>query len=1167
MNYRKTNIIGGWVAFLVAAIVYLLTIPPTTSFWDCGEFIATAYKMEVCHAPGSPLFMVIARFFTLFSGDPANAALMVNAMSGLASAFTIMFLFWTITHLAKKMMTPRGEFSTGRQWAVLGAGFVGAFAYMFTDTFWFSAVEGEVYALSSLFTAVVFWAILKWENVANQPYANRWLILITFLIGLSIGVHLLNLLAIPAIVLVYYFRKYKATPTGIIAALIISVLFLGTIMYVIIPYTVKIASYFDRLFVNGFGLPYNSGVIFFALLLIASLIFGIIYTQKREKVIANTILLGITVILMGYSTYAMTVIRSNANPPMDQNNPEDLFSLLSYLNREQYGDRPLFYGQYYSAPLVDAKEKTSYRKKDGGYEKYSKGSKYIFDDRFTTFFPRMYSSDQSHVREYEEWGEVEGTKIKVSADDVRVKPTFGENLKFFFRYQLGFMYGRYFMWNFVGRQNDIQGHGEASHGNWLSGLSFMDEPRLGDQEDLPNHLANHNARNTYYFLPFLLGLIGLFYHYKWHKKDFWVIMILFVLTGIAIVVYLNQNPIQPRERDYAYAGSFYAFSIWIGLGMLAIYQILQKAMNKKMAAASATVACLIAVPGILGSENWDDHDRSGRYTARDFAYNYLNSCDENGILFTNGDNDTFPLWYLQEVEEERTDVRIICLPYLSTDWYIDQMKRKAYDSEPVPFKMTRDKYEYGKRDVIYIQNRPDLYLVERYEASKPDFKDRFHGLLDNLKKVLKKGSFVQKEEKTWIRLAEKEKLNPLQVASLIKKLSDEKSLEKYNLNEELITNLEKEFNKLIQDLGKSPMPLKLAMDFVASDDPSTMATTYDGSQENYLPAKKFVIPIDKKKVVETGTVQSEDTSLIVDRMVFSIRGRMLMKSDLMILDLLANNNWERPIYFSSMGRGTFGNLKKYSQLEGFAYRIVPIKNNTEEMGRINTDLLYDKFFNQFMYRNLNNPDVHLGWTNRRTMSVVSLRRKMGLLAEEYIKTGERDKAITTLDQSLKILPLEREPLDYMEMSLLGNYYEAGNIKKGNDLLKKAFTQTLDDLDYYLKDDPIIDIGYQQDQQIAVAIMHNITKVLNRYNQSDLQNQFRKEIKTLLENKSQIVKTVDEYGNHQKQLVRTFFALRENQIQQWFQSLPGKDRQFISDLNSLNRQDIKILQLYMSWLEI
>lgn len=1164
MNYKRANNYAGWFAFLVAAIVYLMTIPPTTSFWDCGEFIATAYKLEVCHSPGSPLFMIIARIFTLFAIDPSHAALLVNAMSGLASAFTIMFLFWTITHLAKKVFIKQGELTDGNYLAVLGAGFVGAFAYMFTDTFWFSAVEGEVYALSSLFTAVVFWAILKWETIADQPYANRWIILIAYLIGLSIGVHLLNLLAIPAIVFVYYFRRYKTTRLGVLTAALLSVLILGVIMYVIIPYTVEIAAFFDRVFVNSFGMPFKSGVLVFAVLLIAAVIYGIWYTHKKGKVVLNTLILGVTVILIGYSSYAMTVIRSNANPPMDQNNPEDLFSLLSYLNREQYGDRPLMYGQYYSAPVVDSKDKITYRKSGDKYEKYSNGIKYIYDDRFNTIFPRMYDSEKSHVREYKRWADIKGRPITVAEGDVRTKPTFGENIRFFADYQLGWMYFRYFMWNFVGRQNDIQGHGEPGNGNWISGFGFTDN-RLGDQRDLPHGLANNDAHNTYYFLPLILGLIGLFYHYRKHKKDFWVIMMLFILTGIAIVVYLNQYPLQPRERDYAYAGSFYAFAIWIGLGVLGLHELVNKFANQKTAAIAATVLGLIAVPGILGSENWDDHDRSKRYTARDFAYNYLNSCEDEAILFTNGDNDTFPLWYLQEVEEERTDVRIICLPYLSTDWYIDQMKRKAYKSDPVPFSMDNEKYKTGVRDYLLIRNRPDLFLNERYNIFKSEFKASFDKIMSVLLDLLKQSDFAKMEKPTYKKLANSDEITPVQAASLVKRLVDDKLRTKYDINKNAIVEVDKLVDRLLDKLGKKPMPLKEAMDFVASDSKSTKGASYDGTSMNYLPGRSFVIPVDKQKVIANGTVQPEDTGKIVDKITFTIKGRMIVKSDMMILDLLANNNWERPIYFSSVGRGTFGDLTKYAQNEGFAYRIVPVENKTDDLGRINTRLLYDRFFNTFMYRNLNNDHNHMGWTNRRTIGVVGMRRNMGALAEQFVKEGENQKAIETLDQAFNTLSVERYPLDYLELDMLNTYYEAGDAEKGNALVRQVFNYTLDELNYYLKDDPVIDAGYNQSQQIAVAVMHTIFRTLSRNNQTDVIDELQPLVKEMLSRKSIIVDIVDKYTDREKQLMNIFFSLPENKVQDWFGSLPNADKQFVAELNELSRQEIKILQLYVSWI--
>ena len=715
-TFKFYNTVVGWGIFVVAAIVYLMTIEPTASFWDCGEFITTAYRLEVGHPPGAPLFMILGRLFTMLAPSTASIPVMVNIMSALASAFTILFLFWSITHLARKIIGSGENETLSELIAILGAGAVGALAYTFSDTFWFSAVEGEVYGTSSLFTALVFWAILKWENEADESYANRWLVLISYLVGLSIGIHLLNLLAIPAIVFVYYFRKYEVTRNGILAAAGLSLVILATMIWVVIPGLVVAASWFELLFVNGIGLPYNSGVIIYAIALTAAVSYGIIYTYRHKKIVANTILLCLSVIVIGYSSYAMTVIRSTANPPMDQNNPDNVFSLLSYLNRDQYGSRPLGYGQYYNAPL-DSKDpyiqgSPTYIKKNGHYEiaEYKQSPNY--DSRFCTIFPRMYSSNPEHVQEYKNWAGIKGTPVQATnrqgESETLMKPTFGENLQFFFTYQVGFMYLRYFMWNFSGRQNDVQGQGGILSGNWITGFNFLDSIRLGDQKHLPPTIGENRAKNAYFMLPLILGLLGMFFQYQSGKKgkqDFTVVMLLFIMTGLAIVVYLNQDPLQPRERDYAYAGSFYAFTIWIGLGVLAVYDIFKRFSTATISAIAATVISLFAVPVLMASENWDDHDRSGRYTARDFGGNYLQSCAPNAIIFTNGDNDTFPLWYAQEVEGIRTDVRVCNLSYLQTDWYIDQMRKKYYDSDPLPIKFTDDQVVQGTRDIVYILDR------------------------------------------------------------------------------------------------------------------------------------------------------------------------------------------------------------------------------------------------------------------------------------------------------------------------------------------------------------------------------------------------------------------------------------------------------------------------------
>ncbi len=709
LQFRRINNITGWVVFLISLTVYTLTLEPTVSFWDCGEFILSAWKLQVGHPPGAPFFLLLGRFFSLFSfGNESNAAMMINFLSALASAFTIMFLFWTITHLVRKIFTDEDGLSFVSVATIIASGLIGALTCAFSDTFWFSAVEGEVYATSSLFTALVFWAILKWEDEGNDRLKGRWLVLIAYLMGLSIGVHLLNLLALPAIVLVYYFKTYTISTRGIIKALLVSFALLGFIVFILLPFTVKVAGWVELLFVNGIGLSYNSGLYFYILLLIAVLIWSINYSIRKRKVLLNYVVTILTVILLGYFSYALIPIRANARPPMNQNDPSDVFSMIYYINREQYGSTPLLKGNYYSAPVIDIKRETGGFVKEGGrYVPYSK-NEYVFDDRFTTIFPRMYSPEDRHRSEYEYWGKVEGRRIRLNTSAGSQEftvPTFAENLRFFFSYQLGYMYGRYFMWNFVGRQNDIQGNGNVLHGNWISGIKAIDRTRLGDQEELPDELRNNPARNTYFFLPLILGLMGMLWQYQRDRKGFWVIIVLFVMTGIAIVVYLNQYPLQPRERDYAYAGSFYAFSIWVGLGLCFIVDNLRKIIPYNIILTVAFIFCFLAAPGLLAFQNWDDHDRSGRYTARDIGSNYLNSCDENAVLLTYGDNDSFPVWYAQDVEGIRTDIRVANLSYLSAGWYIDMMRQKAYESEPVKFTLGPEKYKPGSREQLPVTNR------------------------------------------------------------------------------------------------------------------------------------------------------------------------------------------------------------------------------------------------------------------------------------------------------------------------------------------------------------------------------------------------------------------------------------------------------------------------------
>lgn len=695
MTYTKINNLLGWLTFLIASTVYILTLEPSASYWDCGEFISAAYKLQIVHQPGAPLFLMIGKIFSLFASDPKMVAYCVNVSSALSSGATIMFLFWTITALGKKVIVKSKPMpDTVDLILVMGAGLVGALAYAFSDSFWFSAVEAEVYAMSSLSTAVVFWAILKWDAHADEPFADKWLLFIAYVMGLSIGVHLLNLLAIPAMALVYYFRRTKtATTKGVFVSMFIGILILGFIQYGIIQYMIKIGANFDLLFVNSFGLGFGSGVLFFSLLILGATIWLTLYSIKKKKPVLNMVMLSFILILFGYSSFTMIVIRAQANPTLNNSDPENVFSFLSYLNREQYGDRPLLYGQYFDSKPVDTKQNGNmYRKGEKKYEVSGQKQSYEYDRN--TLFPRMYSDDSNHPAVYRDW-------MNLGPQE---SPTFTTNLGWFGTYQVGFMYMRYFLWNFAGKQNDAQGIGNYTDGNWISGIKFLDAMRLGDQSNLPDSVTKNSANNQLFFLPLILGLIGAFWHFKASQKDAGIVALLFFFTGLAIVIYLNQTPNQPRERDYAYVGSFYAFTIWIGLGVFGIANWLRKVITPKMAAITATAICLLAAPILMASQEWNDHDRSHKTTARDFAKNYLASCAPNAILFTYGDNDTYPLWYVQEVENFRPDIRIVNLSLFDTDWYINQLRRPFNASAPLPMSMKPEDYVSGNRDVLFYQN-------------------------------------------------------------------------------------------------------------------------------------------------------------------------------------------------------------------------------------------------------------------------------------------------------------------------------------------------------------------------------------------------------------------------------------------------------------------------------
>jgi len=999
--YKKVNNILGWMVFVIASTVYILTSEPTMSYWDCGEYIATAFKLEVGHPPGAPLFQMIGRFFSLFAfGDVTHVARMVNTMSALASGFTILFLFWTITMIARKIIVRDREMTRQKMWTVMGAGLVGALAYTFTDSFWFSAVEGEVYAMSSFFTAIVVWAIFKWEEHADEAHSYRWLILIAYLMGLSIGVHLLNLLAIPAITFVYYFRKYPNPGwKGMTVVTVLSVLILAVVMYLIIPWIIKLAGLSELFFVNTLGLPFNSGTIFYFAALIGLVVWGLYRTRKNGKAVLNTIILAFSFILVGYSSFLMLVIRSNADTPIDENNPENAMYLLAYLNREQYGDWPLLHGQYYNAPVVDRADGNPVYARDKASGKYivtDKREKVIpvYDPRFTTIFPRMWDQSESRFEsEYVRWGHVKGRPIELQYGDkseTRNVPTFSENLAFFWNYQLVHMYYRYFMWNFVGKQNDVQGMGSKLDGNWKSGIKGIDRMRLGPQ-DIP--ASRHNkGDNSFYFLPLILGLIGIYYTLRRHKQSAWVIFLLFFMTGLAIVVYLNQHSPQPRERDYAYAGSFYAFAMWIGLAIPQIVEWLEKRAGL-MISQVITIVAGLAVVTLMAQQGWDDHDRSNRYTALAVAENYLNSCAPDAILFTNGDNDTFPLWYAQEVEGIRTDVRVVNLSLLNTDWFIDQMKRKAYNSDPVPFSLPREKYRQGSHDVTYLFDD---------EALKNTYVD-----------------------------------------------------------------------------------IKALFDILNHDDSRLKMNTSQIGMIDYFPTRKFMVTADSAELVRNGSVPKEMAGRI-DTVRWEYKGQALEKANLMILDLLANNNWKRPVYFvMTTGSDTFIGLEGYFHLEGLAYRLLPVKANPADgqIGDVNTSVMYDNLMNRFKWGNLNNPGVYVDETNVRM--VMNMRTLFGRLADALIREGKKDSARKVLDRCMEIMPESVVPYDYFTVAMVNGYYQAGDSTKARVMGEKLLKTMRENLEYYFSfpDDDLkpMDIDIQQ----AVYTLQRLNTIVTEARETQL----------------------------------------------------------------------------------
>ena len=1074
-QYKLVNNVLGWLTFFVAAFVYCSTIEPTASFWDCPEFITTGYKLEVGHPPGAPFFMLTANLFSQFASDPSQVARMVNTMSALLSATTILFLFWSITHLARKLILKDwSEMTLGKLIAIQASGLVGALIYTFSDTFWFSAVEGEVYAYSSAFTAIVFWLILKWEDHADEPHSDRWLVLIAYMTGLSIGVHLLNLLCLPAIVLVYCYRRFPHIELkGSLLALVGSFVLVAAVLYGVVPGIITVAGWFELLFVNTLGCPFNTGEIIYIVLLVAiviwaiyesyvdksfkrqnisfvlsvgmlgipfrgmtwgagvlglvilvALYFGLNYRKKIGKDLVpvvtarfkNTALLCMLMLMIGYSSYAVIVIRSAANPPMDQNSPEDVFTLGSYLSRDQYGDSPLLYGQAYTsqvaydvdgnmcvpkhkegAAIWQRKEKASKDEKDS-YFVVSHKDKIIYAQNM--LFPRMHSS--AHAGAYENWmGGVEGTQVPYDrcGEPVMVKmPTQMENIRFFLSYQCNFMYWRYFMWNFAGRQNDIQGNGEPEHGNWITGISFIDDWMLGDQSKMPAELKANKGHNVFYCLPLLLGLIGLFWQ-AWRGqrgiRQFWVVFFLFFMTGLAIVLYLNQTPQQPRERDYAYAGSFYAYAIWCGLGVLAIYDMLKKKLkgNDVAVAGVVGVACLL-VPIQMASQTWDDHDRSGRYTCRDFGQNYLMTLQDKGnpIIFTNGDNDTFPLWYSQETEGVRTDARVCNLSYLQTDWYIDQMKRPAYDSPSVPITWPRIDFCSGTNDYIEVRPAMKQQLLDFYREYPKEARAAF---------------------------------------------------------------------------GDEPFEVKNIMKYwVRSKDNDT----------HVIPTDTLYITIDKEAVRRSGMMMASDT--IPDRMVISLAGkRAIYKNDMMMLEMLAQCNWERPLYVATtVGSDNYMNLGDNFVQEGLAYRITPFNTKAPGAKNFDTEKVYNNVMNRFKWGGLDKPGLYIDETVMRMC--YTHRHLLAQLAMQLIAEGQNAKAEKVLRKAEKVLPEYNVPYTFMSgaADMARAYALIGKKADAARILNKVWADAKSYADYYLQLTGSRFMMSQNDVLRQLYIMQNIADI-------------------------------------------------------------------------------------------
>ncbi|WBX73588.1 DUF2723 domain-containing protein [Tenacibaculum pacificus] len=992
-NYKKWNTLLGWVSFAVALITYTLTLEPTVSSWDCGEYISTAVNLEVGHPPGAPLFQMLGAFFAMFSNDPSQWAKMVNFMSGLASAFTILFMFWTITNLAKKMAIKNGKFSKNEAIAVLGSGLVGALAYTFSDSFWFSAVEGEVYAMSSFLMALLFWLGLRWEDEINTPRGHKWLVIISFVVGLSFGVHILSLLVIPSIVMLYFFKTYKNITLKTTAfATLISILVLAFVFKFLFPFTLKFFSISELFFINEIGLPYNTGTIIAGIVLIGLFIFGLSYTRKKNLVMANTLVLSVLFIMIGFSSWLMLPIRANADTVINENNPSSARELLAYYNREQYGDANVFYDNYYSV-AHDRTQDTDQPFKDDKPKYEKKNGKYIIVNKYKNIVPNYSSKHKGFIpRMVNPASEQHYKRIAGIPARSKRRPTFLENMKLMIDYQFGYMYGRYFMWNFVGRQNDTQGHLDIENGNWLSGIDFIDEIRLGSQQHLPDDIKNNKGRNKYFFLPLILGLIGLIYQSKKDKNNLYTLALFFAFTGFAIIFYTNPKPFEPRERDYAVVGSFYVFAIWIGFGVFALYDYLKNYANKRTVAIGVSAVSLLAVPVLMGVQNWDDRDRGDRYISQLNAQTYLESCDQNAIIFTIGDNDTFPLWYMQQVEGVRRDIKIVNTSLFQTAWYIDQMKKKTYEAEPIPSKLTHDQYKYGTLDIAY-------------HIPHPRFKDS----------IISINNFMR-----WIE-------------------SDNDGT--YYIDEE------------------------------------------NDVREKFYPTNKIRIPVNKENVLKTGLVAQKDADKILDYIDITVDEQGLTKNRILMLDILNNFEWKRPIYFTGGANADeeYIWLKDYLQLDGMSYKFVPIKTSNKgksmfDMGRVDTKKMYDNI-KKWDWKTINNGKIYLDEQSKR--NAISIRNNLMRLSEEYLKEGDSVKAKDVLDLSLYKLPIKQFEHYSISLGYPELYYRMGDIEKARETVETLIDVFQQKLKYYstFKDndiDLIID-NLETNLYMYQTIIQQITK--------------------------------------------------------------------------------------------